>query len=112
MGQEKIKALFHKLIESGQIVGRIAGPRDNVLVCETMDDYLKAGGEIVQAGFTSASPGALGGDSISRQNSHKRVWVTGSLCAIEFNRKVTLFYGMLSEDEQYQLIVDNRKPKK
>lgn len=109
---EKIKALFHKMIESGQINGKIAGPRDNVLMCETMDDYLKAGGELVNSGFTSVSPGALGGDSISRQNTHKRVWVTGSLCAIEYNRKVTLFYGLLPENEQFQLIVDNRKPSK
>ena len=112
MGQEKIKALYSKLVENGTVKGHVAGPTGNVLMCDTMDDYLIAGGHVVQEGFTSVSPGALGGDSISRQNSHKRVWVTGSLCAIEFNRKVTLFYGLLDEQEQYQLIVDNRKPKK
>jgi hypothetical protein len=108
---EKIKALFNRLIEEGTIKGKIVGPTGNVLECETMNDYCVASGLVVQAGFFAASPGAFGGDSISRQNSHKRVWITGSLCAVEYNRRVTLFYGLLSEDEQYQLIVDKRKLK-
>lgn len=105
---EEIKKKLVELVEKKIVNGHFEGPKNNVLVCDTMNDWCLAGGEMVRAGFNVASPGGFGGSHpVARQVTHSRIWKTGVLCAICYNRKVHFFFGLISEDEEYQYCIDD-----
>lgn len=89
----KIKAFMRDLIESGIVHGRIAGPKDNVLVCDTLADWAVACGELVGRGhFEIASPGGYGGASpAARANTHNKIWRSGTACASIVDKRVLVF---------------------
>lgn len=101
-----IKRKMSELIESGLIKGHFEGPKDNVLVTDTLNDFVLASGEMVKAGFFAASPGGYGGGNPeSRQATHNKIWRDGKLNAIHHKKRVFYFYGLLSEDEEYEDVV-------
>jgi len=105
---EEIKKKLTEMLESGMIKGHFEGPKDNVLICDSMNDWCLAGGEMVRSGFNVASPGGFGGSHhVARQVTHSKIWKTGTLCAISYNRKIHFFFGLLSENEEYQYCVED-----
>lgn len=92
MSYDVIKGIFKTLLSSDLVKGKIVGPKENVLECETMNDWIIAGSELAKAGFICSSPGGYGGSHpTSRQNTHFKIWKTGSLCAVVIEKKVLLF---------------------
>lgn len=89
---EDIKVLFKKLLECGKVRGHIAGPKNNVLVCDTMRDWVIASGEVAQEGYDVTSPGGYGGASpSSRANTHNKIWRSGTVCAAVIEKRVLVF---------------------
>lgn len=87
-----IKEFFKRLLESGLVHGHIDGPKGNVLVCDTLADWVLAGGELVQAGYEVDSPGGYGGGSpAARANTHNKIWRSGTVCATVINKRVFVF---------------------
>lgn len=105
-----IKRKMVELIESGLVKGHFEGPKENVLVTDTLNDFVLASGEMVKAGFFAASPGGYGGGNPeSRQVTHQKIWRDGKLAAISHHRKVFYFFGLLSVDEEYEDVVCEMK---
>jgi hypothetical protein len=89
---EEIKVFMRKMIEEGTVKGHMAGPKNNVLVCDTMADWCVASGELVQAGYNVSSPGGYGGSHpSSRANTHNKIWRSGTVCATVIDRRVHVF---------------------
>lgn len=103
-----IKKKMVELIESGLVKGHFEGPKENVLVVDSINDFCVASGELVKSGFFAASPGGHGGGNPeSRQVTHGKIWRSGTLYAISYHRKIFYFFGLLSYDEDYIGIIDN-----
>lgn len=99
---DRIREKISELVASGLVHGHIDGPKDNVLMCDTLNDWCIASGELVKAGFGAMSPGGYGGSHpISRQATHVKIWKSGTVCAVVYKRKVFYFLGLLSEVEEY-----------
>ena len=80
---DNIKIMMERLISDGIVKGHMGGPKENVLVCDTLEDFCVASGELVRSGYNVASPGGYGGSAPeSRQATHQKVWGNGTLCAI------------------------------
>jgi len=88
---ENIKAKFQDLVSSGIVKGKIIGPLDNVLSCETMNDWVIAGSEFSKSGYCVSSPGSYGTHPTSRQNTHNKIWKSGTICACVIDRKILCF---------------------
>lgn len=92
MSSEKIKNIFQNLISTRSVNGHIEGPKENVLVCDSMNDWVIAGSELAKAGYVCSSPGSYGGSHpYSRQNTHKKIWKSGTLCAIVIEKRFIVF---------------------
>jgi hypothetical protein len=109
----EIKEKMVELVENGLVHGHFEGPKDNVLVCDTLNDWCIASGELVKAGYGAMSPGGYGDSHpTSRQNVHNKIWRSGTVSAVQYKRKVFFFCGLLSQDEEYMDIVFLMKGKK
>jgi len=97
---------MESLIEDGIVKGIISGPKGNVLICDTLNDYNVAGEELVHAGYNVVSLGDYGGSAPeSLLATNKKVWIDGALCATSFKKKNVVF-GMFPSDEEYLDIVE------
>lgn len=100
---EEIKSFLEKLVADGVVKGKMGGPKGNVLVCETMNDFALASGECVRAGFDSSSPGGFSGASdLTRQATDNKVWKSGTLCAVSYHRRTFLIL------DRYLLIISKK----
>lgn len=89
---EELKAFFKELIETGKVKGHIEGPKDNVLVCDTLVDWCTAGSLIGQAGYDVVSPGGFGGSHpTDRKNTYNKIWRSGTVCASVIEKKILCF---------------------
>lgn len=89
---DDVKVFFQKLIDDGSVKATISGPKNNVLVCATTSDWCIASGELVHAGYEVDSPGSFGGSHpTSRQNTHNKIWKSGTVCASVVEKKVLVF---------------------
>jgi hypothetical protein len=110
----RIKHKFKDMIESGLVKGHIDGPAENVLLCDTLADWVRASGEMVNCGFEVNSPGGYGGSAPeSRQLTHYNLWKAGKVCGIQHNenrKPVTLLFGLIREDmsEPYLDIIEDK----
>jgi len=90
---DKIKEIFKELIEKGTVKATLGGPKQNVLVCETMADYCIASTEMIHRGYSVLSPGGYSGASeVSRKALDARVWRYGTVSAISYNKKTLLYH--------------------
>lgn len=106
---EDIRDYFKKLISSGVIKASIGGPRDNILLCDTLSDWCVASGELVKAGYSVLSPGGFGGASSSeRANTHNKIWRSGTLCASVIKKKVLIFSMPHNESDYCNVISDSK----
>jgi hypothetical protein len=103
MSLDIFKRKFEILLSSGLVHGRLSGPKNNVLVCDSMNDWAIAAGEFARDGFVCSSPGHFGPHPQSRQNTHKKIWKTGTLCAIVIEKKV-IFFSLPQTEKDYCLI--------
>ena len=105
---DDLKALFLKLIESGKIKGHLEGPKNNVLVCDSLADWCTAGSLIGKAGYNVESPGGWGGSAPNdRKNTYNKIWISGTVCASVIERKVLIF--TLKQTENDYCHIHNRK---
>jgi hypothetical protein len=89
---KEIREIFKELLKSGKVHGHIKGPKDNVLVCDTMNDWVKAGNEIMNEGYNITSPGGYGGSHpTDRKNTWNKMWRSGTVCATVIEEKVLCF---------------------
>lgn len=86
-----VKEFFKKMVEEKLINAKLGGPKENVLICESMKDWCIASGELVNSGYEVNSPGHYGGGDSSRQNIHRKIWTSGVLCASVIEKKVLIF---------------------
>ena len=97
---------MESLIGDGIVKGIISGPKGNVLICDTLNDFNVAGEELVHAGYNVVSLGDYGGSAPeSLLATNKKVWIDGALCATSFKKKNVAF-GMFPSDEEYLDIVE------
>ena len=97
---------MESLIEDGIVKGIISGPKGNVLICDTSNDFNVAGEELVHAGYNVVSLGDYGGSAPeSLLATNKKVWIDGAHCATSFKKKNVVF-GMFPSDEEYLDIVE------
>ena len=90
---ESIISIFTQLIESGKVKGTLGGPKQNVLICDTNQDYCIASTAMIEEGFSVLSPGAYSGSSeVSRKALDARVWRYGTVCAISYNKKTLMYH--------------------
>jgi hypothetical protein len=112
---EEIKSIFKTMIEDGTVKGKIGGPKENVLVCETMADWCTAGGEFTQRGFSVLSPGgylaAIDAD-FGRKALDARVWRYGTVCATSYTKRGFLKYGEVFYSDKYLDIISEEPPMK
>lgn len=89
---DKIKAKFAELISSGLIQAHIEGPKNNILVCNSMNDWAIACGELCRSGFNALSPGGYGGSGATdRKNTYNKIWRSGTVCASVIEKKILCF---------------------
>lgn len=101
-----IKTKMVELIDQGLVKGHFEGPKDNVLVVDSLNDFCIASGELVKSGFFAASPGGYAGGNLeSRQVTHNRIWRSGTLNAISYKRHVIHFRGLIVDEEDYLNVV-------
>lgn len=92
MENDDIKVLFKKIAKSGKIKCQVTGPKENILDCETDEDWVRASALVFDAGFTGYSPGAIGGTSPpQRKLTYSRMYRTGSVCAVVIKRRFLIF---------------------
>ncbi len=90
---DNIKGVFRELIKNGTVKAELGGPKENVLVCETLEDYCIASTEIIQRGYSVLSPGGFSGaNDVSRKALDARVWRYGTVCATSYNKKTLLYH--------------------
>ena len=90
---DKIKEIFEKLIGTNAVKATLGGTKQNVLVCETLEDYCIASTEMISRGYSVLSPGGYSGASeVSRKALDARVWRYGTICAISYNKKTLLYH--------------------
>jgi hypothetical protein len=88
----EIKEIFEELLKSGMVNGHLDGPQKNVLVCDTVKDWVKAGNEIMDEGYDITSPGGYAGSSDkARKITWNEMWRSGKLYATVVGRKVLCF---------------------
>ena len=103
---ETIKEIFKKSLDTGLVKGHIAGPKGNVLVCDSHKDWLKIGDELVDAGYDCYSPGGYGGGNpASRQATWVKIWQAGTVCATVIAKRVLIFHLPQSVNDQCDVIV-------
>jgi len=103
---EEIKDIFKRILADGIAKGRIDGPKGNVLVCDTQKDWIKAGNELVDAGYNCYSPGGYGGSHpASRQATWNKIWTTGTVCATVIDKRVLVFHLPQSVNDQCDVII-------
>jgi hypothetical protein len=91
MENDDIKILFKKIAKSGKIKCQVTGPKENILDCETEEDWVRASALVFDAGFSGASPGAFGSAPSQRTSLYKKMYRGGSLCAVVKKRNILIF---------------------
>lgn len=103
---ESVREHLHALVSSGEIKGVIGGKQQNILFAETYEDYVCACAELVRSGHRVASPGAHGVHGTPRSSIHYKVHDSGDLCAVSFDRKISIAWGLLSEEQNYLMSIE------
>lgn len=107
--QEDIKAIFNQIILKGYVNAFITGPRDNVLKCATVDDWVKAASILQDYGVSCLSPGGYGGSSqVQRQKVHNDIYRAGKLCAVSFDKR-TYVFQIRNEGKGYLYVLTPKK---
>jgi hypothetical protein len=89
---DDIKFLFKDMIASGEVKATIAGPTENVLKCESVDDWVRASRILQDYGVSCLSPGTFGGSSpYDRKKTHREIYRYGRVCAVSFDRRTYIF---------------------
>jgi hypothetical protein len=92
MKNDDIKLLFKDMIASGQVKATITGPKENVLKCETVDDWVRASRILQDYGVSCLSPGGYGGSSpADRLKTHRDIYRHGIICAVSFEKRTYVF---------------------
>jgi hypothetical protein len=110
---EQIKKAFNELIEDGTVKGKIGGPKENVLICDSMSDWCIAGGELTNRGFSVLSPGGYLASidaNFGRKALDARVWRYGTVCATSYTNRGFLRYGEIYYSDKYLDIISEEPP--
>jgi hypothetical protein len=106
---EAIKGKFREVLESGQVKGHLEGPKKNILVCDTLNDWVRAGNEMMDAGFDITSPGGYGGSSpVDRSNTWNKIWKHGTLCASVIEKKIFIFRLLITEADYCDVVHEKK----
>ena len=106
---EDIKSFFAFLLDSGIVQGYLDGPRKNVLVCKTMNDWAISGSELAKRGFSCTSPGGYGGSSPKdRQNTYNKIWRSGTVCASVIEKRIFIFIQPQTEFDFCDVVTNPR----
>jgi hypothetical protein len=92
MENDDIKEIFKDMIASGKVNAFITGPKQNVLKCATVDDWVTASHILQGYGVSCLSPGGYGGPSPNqRKKTHNDIYRHGIVCAVSFDCRTYIF---------------------
>lgn len=80
------------MIASGEVNATIAGPKENVLKCASVDDWVRASRILQDYGVSCLSPGTFGGPSPNeRKKTHRDIYRHGTVCGVSFDMRTYVF---------------------
>lgn len=98
---DDIKEIFKEMIETGKVKATITGPKQNVLKCASVDDWVTASHILQDYGVSCLSPGGYGGPSpAQRQKVHNDIYRAGKLCGVSCEKR-TYIFQIRSEGKGY-----------
>ncbi len=98
-----IKEVFKRLVETGRFKCKITGPKDNILDCETDEDWVRASHYLFDAGFTGVSPGTLGSSPAQRASLYQKMYRSGTVHAVVIKSRILVW--RVATESDYCLVM-------